>query len=189
MRKFISICCIWTMMSFQIVEVTAQTVCYSTIINGDTLIVQNLPVIKIIGERIFRSEAEKNKYRKLERDIRIVYPYAILTAKLLASYEGILSQTVERKDRKVIFKKIEKELIATYGGDVKKLTKRQGRILIKLVDRETSKSSYEILTEFRGEVTAFVWQSISRIFGHDLKSRYNPKYGDDRIIESVIAII
>ena len=189
MMRFFVIYFTWIMVSFQIIEVNAQTVCYSTVVNGDTLIIQNLPAVNIVGDRVFRSEKEKGKYRRLERDVRIVYPYARLVGNLLISYEDILSQTRTKKDRKIIFKNIEKELISTYGKDIKSLNSRQGRILIKLIDRETSKSSYDILSEFRGDFAAFMWQSISRIFGHNLKSKYNPDSKYDRMIEDIVITI
>ena len=189
MIKFIGIYFILIISSLPIEGVTAQTVCYSSINNGDTLIFKNLPAINIVGKRIFRSKSQRKKYQRLERDVKIVYPYSKLAGNLLASYEDILSYTILKKDRRIIFKKIESELILVYGDNIKSLNRRQGRILIKLIDRETSKSSYNILSEFRGDIAAFMWQSISRIFGHNLKEEYNPEQGDDKIIEGIIVTI
>ena len=89
---------------------------------------------------------------------------------------------------KKYYKKIEEELKKEFDGDIRKMSASQGRILIKLIDRETGDTSYEILQEFRGNVSAFFWQSFSRMFGQDLKSDYDP-YGDDKDIESIVQLI
>ena len=85
--------------------------------------------------------------------------------------------------------KIEEELISDYGYSIKKLTKSQGRILIRLVDRETSKTSYNVIKDFRNIVSASFWQLTARVFGHNLRSIYNPEKGEDRMIEYFINII
>ena len=80
------------------------------------------------------------------------------------------------------------ELLAEFDDDIRTMTTTQGRILIKLIDRETDNTSYEIVQEFRGSFTAFFWQGLSRVFGHDLKSRYEP-HGEDEEIENIIQLI
>lgn len=75
-----------------------------------------------------------------------------------------------------------------FGTELKKLTITQGRILLKLIDRETGDTSYELLKELRGSISAVFWQTIARIFGSDLKSQYDPK-GDDFLIERVVKLI
>ena len=77
-------------------------------------------------------------------------------------------------------------MIAKHGYSIKKLKKSQGRILIRLIDRETDKTSYEIIKDFRNIFSASFWQITARVFGHNLRSLYNKNKGEDRIIEYII---
>ena len=97
-----------------------------------------------------------------------------------------LSYFKKRKEKKKIFTLIEKELISKYGRKVKKLSKNQGRILIKLVDRETKYTSHQIIKDFRGFFVAGFWQITAVLFGHNLKSEYNSERGEDKLIEYII---
>lgn len=85
-------------------------------------------------------------------------------------------------------KQVEQELLVEFEDDLKQLTITQGRILIKLVDRETGSTSYELVKELRGTFSAFFWQTLARLFGSNLKSVYDP-YGEDRLIEEIIFLI
>ena len=91
------------------------------------------------------------------------------------------------KKRKYI-KKMEKELFSDFEGDLKKLTITQGRLLIKLIDRETGDTTYEWVKELKGSLPAFFWQAIARIFGSNLKSEFDAP-GKDRLIDEIILMI
>jgi len=137
----------------------------------------------------------KRKYRKLERDVRKVYPYSKVFSNYLERYDSIMDTLdnysgIKRyyKKRK-IFSQIEDDLLRKYDYSIRKLTRRQGRILIRLIDREANKTSFEIIKDFRNIFTAGFWQLTAKIFGHDLKTNYNPLKGEDRMIEYIIGII
>ena len=100
----------------------------------------------------------------------------------LEQYSGIRRYYKKRK----IFSKIEYDLISKYGYSIKRLKKRQGRILIKLIDRETGKTSYDIIKDFRNVFSAGFWQLTAKIFGHDLQAIYNRNKGEDIMIEYII---
>ena len=85
-------------------------------------------------------------------------------------------------------KEAEKQLKREFEGQLKKLTVRQGRILIKLIDRETGKTSFELVKQLRGNFSAWVWQNLALLFDSDLKSEYDPN-GSDKLIELAIAQI
>ena len=85
-------------------------------------------------------------------------------------------------------KEVEQQLLDEYKDDIKKLTISEGRILLKLIDREARRTSYTLIKEFRGGVSAFFWQSIARLFGGDLKVEYDP-YGEDRVLEHIVMLI
>ena len=91
-----------------------------------------------------------------------------------------------KKEKNKVFTDIEDQLIATYGKQVRRLTKNQGRILIRLVDRETDLTSHQIIKDFRGFFIAGFWQFTALLFGHNLKSNYNPDFGEDRLIENIL---
>ena len=93
---------------------------------------------------------------------------------------------IKYQKKRSIFSKIEDDLISEYGYSVKKLKRSQGRILIKLVDRETDRTSFQVIKEFRNIFSAGFWQLTARVFGHNLLSEYNPNDGEDRIIENII---
>ena len=139
-----------------------------------------------------RSKNSKRRYTRLERNVRKVYPYAKKISEMLIEYSSIIDSLEEysgiiryQKKRK-IFSKIEKQLILNHGHSIKKLKKSQGRILIRLIDRETSRTSYRIIKDFRNIFSATFWQLTARVFGHNLHSVYNKNKGEDRMIEYII---
>jgi len=102
---------------------------------------------------------------------------------------NIHMQTLEtEKERKDYIKVVEEELLGNYTDDLKKLTITQGKILIKLVYRETGNTSYNLVAELRGRFSAFFWQALARLFGNNLKMGYDP-YGEDRQIEEIVVLI
>lgn len=154
--------------------------------NGDTIPYLNLPEVVIIGQRTFKSEKEKAKYYRLVWNVKKVYPYAVLAGVKLKAYNNILTQMPVEAQRKIYMKKAEKELKDQFGADLKKLSLTQGRILIKLIDRETGNTSYSLVQELRGNFSAFMWQSLALLFGNNLKTKYDPTTGEDKQIEQII---
>ena len=154
------------------------------------LINESIPMelVNVVGE----SKKSRNRYIRLERNVRKVYPYANKISELLVEYSSIIdsleeySGIIRYQKKREIFSKIEEELISKYGHSIKKLTKSQGRILIRLVDRETNRTSYKIIKDFRNIFSAGFWQITARVFGHNLRSIYNPDKGEDRMIEYII---
>lgn len=155
---------------------------------GDTIPYFTLPVVRIISERKFKNEKEKKRYTKLVRDIKKVYPYAKLAGYKILAYNEVISKIPEKKTRKILLDKAEDELKKEFSDDIKKLTFSQGRLLIKLIDRETGNTSFEIIKQLRGGLQAFIWQSLAKMFGNDLKSEYDP-VGEDKLIEEIVVKI
>lgn len=125
------------------------------------------------------------RYEKLITNIKRVYPYALITRIKLSKVNDELKKINNEKDRKEYIKGVEKEVFKDYEGDMRQMTITQGRLLIKLIDRETQNTSYELIREYRGKFTAAFWQGIARIFGTNLKEVYD-KYGEDALIELII---
>ena len=147
-----------------------------------------MELIQVFGD----DKKSKKRYTRLEKNVRKVYPYAKKISEMLVDYSSIIDSLEEysgiiryQKKRK-IFSRIEKELITKHGYSIKKLKKSQGRILIRLIDREADRTSYEIIKDFRNIFSASFWQITARVFGHNLLSVYNKSKGEDRIIEYII---
>lgn len=158
------------------------------VFHGDTFLVKYMPIVNIVEERSFRSNAEKRRFRRLEYNVKKMYPYAKLAGELLKKYEADLASVDSERAKKKFYKEIEDELKREFDGEIRKMSTAQGRILVKLIDRETGDTSYEIVQEFRGNMTAFFWQSFSKMFGQDLKSSYDPN-GEDKEIEDIVQLI
>ena len=103
----------------------------------------------------------------------------------LKEYNRVYLNFKSERERKDYVKKIEKELFAEFENEIRTMSISQGRILIKLIDRETGQSSFEIIKEFKGGFSAFFWQSVARLFGHNLKSEYDAA-NEDRMIEYIV---
>jgi hypothetical protein len=158
------------------------------IINGDTMPFFNIPEVTIIPEYKFTSNQEKRRYTRLVKNIKKVYPYAkMANHKLDSIYSKIDTLNNNRLAKKYI-KKVDMELRQRYGDELKKLTISQGRILIKLIDRETGNTSYELVKELRGSFSAFMWQSLARMFGENLKEEYDAEK-EDKMIEHILLMI
>jgi len=129
-----------------------------------------------------------NKYWRLVKKVKKVYPYAKKASELIESYDSLYTSTQDKKIRKKYIKQIEKKLFKRYGPELKKLSYTEGRILIKLIDRQTGKTSYELIRDFNGSFSAFMWQGVARLFGDNLKSEYDPAV-EDKLIEHIIFFI
>lgn len=135
--------------------------------------------------------SKRNEYRKYERlifNIKKVYPYALMVRKKLNQINEEISNITSEKERKDYLKNVEKDVFAEYEDDIRNMTITQGRILLKLIDRETQNTSFTLIKEYRGKFSAAFWQGIARIFGTNLKEEYDA-YGEDILIELIIGEI
>ncbi len=160
----------------------------ATIRDNDTLIVIDLPDYEVNGRMPYKFKKQQRRNDKLVRNIKKVYPYAKLAGVKLNEYEEILINADNDAERRKIMKRAEQELKDEFEDDLKKLTFTQGLILIKLVDRETGESSYALVQELRGKFTAFFWQTFARLFGYNLKVKYDP-LDKDKNIENIVVMI
>ncbi len=161
---------------------------YLAVIDGDTMPLIRLRTVTIIPPRVFKSEKERRRYTRLIRNIKKVLPYAKIAQTKLLVINQHLKQIPNERDRKKYLKQQERLLKKQYGPELTNLTISQGRILIKLIDRETNNTSYDLIKQFRGGFTAFIWQSVARVFGENLKDEYNAQEEDKYIEEIVIRL-
>lgn len=160
----------------------------AVVIDGDTIPTIGLQEIEVYSIVIPKSKRQRKKLTRLIKNVKKVYPWAKLAGIQLRKYEEELVAAPNERQRRKIMKKAEKEINEKYGNDLKKLTFSQGKILIKLVDRETGNSSYDLVQDLRGNFTAFFYQAFARLWGYNLKEKYDPE-GEDRKIETIVRMI
>jgi len=152
---------------------------------NDTLIHVPLRTIIVRPPFRFKSRRQKRRYSRLVLYVKKVYPYSQIVSEQLKDIHDNLDDYETKKEKSRYIKKKEKELKKEFEGKLRKLTFTQGKILIKLIDRETGYTTYEIVKELKGSLNAFFWQSVARLFGSNLKVEYDAK-GDDRMIEDIV---
>lgn len=159
-----------------------------TIYNEDTIRLYTLPDVFIFGAQDQPTINNLSKYNKLRRDIIRAYPYAMLANNTLKALNDSLNSISSKKGKKKFIKSTEKLMKEKFEAELKKLTISQGKILIKLVDRESGSSSFELIKEYRGSIQALFWQATARLFGSNLKNTYDPG-GEDLVMESIVTAI
>jgi hypothetical protein len=141
--------------------------------------------VVIIGRPSTARKFPFYRYQRLIYNLKKVYPYAQVVRARFGAINEELEKIPEERDRKKYLRQTEKDIFGEYEDEVRDMTITQGRLLIKLIDRETLNTSYELIRQYRGNFSAAFWQSIARIFGTNLKEEYDP-YGEDAIIEIII---
>jgi hypothetical protein len=145
----------------------------------------NIKEVVIIGRPSTARKFPFYRYQRLIYNLKKVYPYALVVRARLGAINEELIKIPDEKDRKKYLRLAEKDIFGEYEDDVRDMTITQGKLLIKLVDRETLNTSYELIRQYRGNFSAAFWQGIARIFGTDLKAEYDP-YGEDAVIEIIL---
>jgi len=153
--------------------------------NGVTLPEVEIKEVTVYAHPRFPRKSDFRKYERLIYNLKKVYPYALIVRSRLARVDDDMRNINNEIDRKEYLKKVEKDVFAEYEGAIRDMTITQGRLLIKLIDRETLNTSYTLIKDYRGKIAAAFWQGIARIFGTNLKEEYDP-YGEDALIESII---
>jgi len=153
--------------------------------DGQTYPYVELGEIIVIGKMPRGVRFDYRRHARLVYNVRRVYPYAMIVRDEFGRINRLLETMPDEKDQRNFLQQYEKDLFQKYEEDLKKLTFSQGKILIKLIDRETQNTSYDLIRQYRGKFSATFWQSVARIFGANLKSSYDPE-GEDYLIEQVI---
>jgi hypothetical protein len=156
--------------------------------DGDTIPHFNLSPVYIYSEKKHKNRFDEQQYWRLVMRVKKVLPYAKEAAYLLQKYELEVPPDARNRDRRAYVHKAEDELMKKYESTFKKMSVNDGRVLIKLIDRETNHVSYDIIEEVKGGFSAVFWQGVARIFGNNLKTQYDP-LGEDRQIEQIVQYI
>lgn len=155
------------------------------VVDGDTLLVANLPGFQVLDSKRYTTDEEKYAYYRLKKNVRKVLPYAQMAAEKSKNYHDTVDTYQRRRGQRKYVKQKEDELKAEFEEELKKLTVTQGKILMKLIARETGESSYELVKDLRGGLSAFSYQTMARLFGHNMKVEYDPE-GEDAMLELVV---
>lgn len=161
----------------------------ATILAGDSIPHIDLEEIAIMPPPQFKSRREARKYWRLIYNLKKVLPYSRIVYATIGEMEAELADSQTDKERRQVIKAAEDSLWDMYEPDLRKMTITQGRLLFKLVDRESMETSYFWVEHYKGSFSAYFWQGIARIFGSNLKSGFDLSDPDDIMIDQLIKYI
>lgn len=150
---------------------------------GDTLYISSLKDVSVSSPHEFKNLDERKRYRRFRRYSVIVHPYAIEAIRIFKEVD-YATNNMKKRERKKYLKKLQKELKKEFSDPLKKLTKLQGYILVKMIEKELDTPMYELIKNLRGAFTASYWSTFGRAFGYKLKDGYIP--GEDPILDMVL---
>ncbi len=153
------------------------------VVDGDSTFIMALPMVTIKARRNFKDDAERRQYYLYMRAARRVYPYALQAVQL---YEDIQAETqdMNKRQRRRYYRREKRDLEKDYEEQIKNLTRTEGKVLIKMIEKELNKPFYELIKETRGGVAATYWNNIAKLWGYDLKVPYKP--GADPLLDEVL---
>lgn len=162
---------------------------FATVLDGDTIPLYQLRDVTVYASGMLLTPKEIKANSKLIRNVRLMLPYAREGKRRLDMLE-IEIANLPKKERKAAIKAAEQQLMDDYKGELSKYTFSQGLVLIKLIDRETSRTAYNIVGELRGSFRAGLYQTFAKLFGFNLKTKFDPKNDkkDDLIDRIVMSI-
>lgn len=170
-----------------VVFAQSRQVVRSIIRQGDTIphVLLDEAIVKRKDPNAGRYRRQERRNLRLEYNVRKVYPYALIAAAKVNEIENKLSKATRESDKRKIIKEEYSQLMKTFKAPLMKLSITQGKILIRLIYRETNHTSFAHIREYRGAVNAYFWQSVALIFGNNLKAAYDPN-GEDAEIEAIV---
>jgi hypothetical protein len=158
------------------------------VVNNDTTAVVDLNTVYIFTEYQFKTRRHHEMWTRTKANVKKVYPYAILAAAKLKEYDKALAALPDENMKKAFIKTCENDLRTEFEDELKNLTVSQGKILMKLIDRESGKTTYEVVKQLRGAFQAAMWQTVARLFGHNMKSEYDANV-EDIMIERAVKLV
>ena len=154
----------------------------------DTIYVDNITPSKVYSRLPRQKGREWRKYYRLVHNFSKAYPYALVARKLVQEADStIAADNLKRVKRDQYVNKVQKELFDVFESQMRNMTVSQGALLMKLIDREVGKSSFNIIKDYKNGMAAGFWQGIAKIFGTDLKKPYGPE-GEDKLTEELVQI-
>ena len=165
-------------------------VALATIIDGDTVPTFEMMEVVIYGQRIYPTARKQRKYDKLTRNVQKMYPIALEVKAILVETYLYMQTLQDDKERQEHLEKVEQGVWDQYYPIMRRCTLAQGKLLIKLIDRECNQTSYDLIKAFIGGFKAKFYQTFAALFGASLKKEYDPEHDDeDALIEEIIWMI
>lgn len=165
-------------------------VVYARVEGNDTILIVYLPEVDIDLMNRYYEITETRQGRRLVNNVRKVFPYAKLAGDKLHEYDTLLANVTSDSERRRMMKQAEEEITTRYSEELEHLNFSQGAILIRLIDRETGNTSYQLVQDLRGKVRAFFYQGFARLWGYNLKTEYDPKNNpEDEQIEVIATLL
>lgn len=162
--------------------------CRAEVVGQDTFPMVVFNDVEIRTNFVFSTKRQREQWTRTKFNVKKVYPYAILAAAKLKEYDKALEKITNEDLKKAFIKVCEKDLRTEFEDELKGLTVSQGKILMKLIDRETEKTTYEIVKQLRGNFQAAMWQTVARLFGHNMKTEYDARV-EDVMIERAVKLV
>jgi len=183
MRISLIICC-FLFSSFISFSQENTTISPFVVIDGETIFTAKIPQLDIIE---FKDNDERRSFYKLKRRVLKVYPYALETKLKVDSLNHALDSIGKKRKRRKYTRSVAKVVKAQYSTALKNLSMKEGRILIKLIYRETGISTYDLLRQYKGWWSATIWQTFAKMYNHNLKTIYDPiNVREDMFIDKIL---
>ncbi len=163
--------------------------CRAEVINGDTVPVVDLYAVDVETQFVFRNPKHYEQWTRIKYNVKKVYPYAILAAAKLKEYDKALASITDPRLKKAFLKTCEKDLRHEFEDELKSLSVSQGKVLMKLIDRESGKTTYEIVKQLRGSFQAVMWNALASLFGNNMKCEYDAASTEDVFIERAVKLV
>ena len=155
---------------------------------NDTIYIDQIRASKIYSRLPKMKGREWRQYYRLVHNFSKAYPYALVAKKLVIEADSVIAaENLKGIKREKYINKVQKELFSVFESQMRSLTVSQGALIMKLIDREVGKSSYNIIKGYKSGITAGFWQGIAKMFGSDLKKPYDPE-GEDEATEELVQI-
>jgi hypothetical protein len=154
----------------------------------DTVYLAYLHDLWVFPRTTFKNKKQEKFFWRTVNDVKRTLPYAKLLAQELNTVNTKILSIESEKERKKVLNEYEKTLFKKHEKELKKMSISQGRMLMKLIDRECDRTSYDLIKVYKGNTSAFLWQGVAKVFGSNLKSEYNEKE-DDKQLERVIKLV
>ena len=156
--------------------------------DGDSIQYMEMNNVYVYPELTFKNKKQAGAYMRLVTNVKKVLPIAKEARQMLIETTELLDMLPDEKAKEAHIKRVEEDIFRTYKPKMKKLTYSQGKLLIKLIDRECHSSSYDMIKAFMGPIRAGFWQVVAWGFGASLKKEYDPE-GTDRLTERVVRMV
>lgn len=154
------------------------------VVNGDTIPSITLRIVEVVDQLPKKFRKQREAWTRLRNAVYVTYPYAVQASRILKDVNSRLATLHDKRERKAYLATVEKQMKAQFGDKLENLSIYQGRILMKLINRQTGQNCYEIIKELKGGFSARMWQTVAFFFGGNLKSEYD--LNEDKDIEAIV---